>query len=227
MPTISESFNDATRALAGGLWQTANEEGGQGLGSVNRYVEDLTAVQDQLNHNQFQDPITVMNVQIILADISTALNNAPAAANGDALAEAALRTAHLDVLNVVANDDNLAGFLAAPSGVANGTDVKFDPHATFADVGAIFNDFANKSLGGINADNHDVLLNEANVMFKDLEHMVNQTGGQFDGLTNVHARALLYQMDLERDYINGVANNEPGGRGSNDKHPRHDRHRSG
>jgi hypothetical protein len=74
-------------------------------------------------------------------------------------------------------------------------------------LGAIFNDFANKSLGGINADNHDVLLNEANVMFKDLEHMVNQTGGQFDGLTNVHARALLYQMDLERDYIDQAANN--------------------
>jgi hypothetical protein len=223
MPTFSElglTFNDATRALAGGLWQTVNEEGGQGLGSVNRYVDDLTAVQqgltDQLNANQFQDPITIMNVQIILADISTALNNAPAATNGDAAAEAALRTAHLDVLNVVANDDNLAGFLAAPAALPDGTDVKFDPHATFADVGAIFNDFANKSLGGINADNHDVLLNEANVMFKDLEHMVNQTGGQFDGLTNVHARALLYQMDLERDYINGVANNEPGGRGSND-----------
>src|SRR5438045_2102944 len=72
-----------------------------------------------------------------------------------------------------------------------------------------------RATGSVNADNHHVLLNEANVMFKDLEHMVNQTGGQFDGLTYVHARALLYQVDLERDYINGVAN-EPGGRGSND-----------
>jgi hypothetical protein len=37
---------------------------------------------------------------------------------------------------------------------------------------------ANKSLGGVNAENHDVLLNESNAMFKDLEHMVNQTAGQ-------------------------------------------------
>jgi hypothetical protein len=50
---------------------------------------------------------------------------------------------------------------------------------------------------------------------KELEHMANQTGGQFDALTYVHARALLDQVDFERDYINGVAN-EPGGRGSND-----------
>src|SRR5438552_1667100 len=88
---IGATFNDATRALTGGLWQTAEEEGGQGTGSVQRYVNDLTAVQQALT--------------------------------------------------------------AQP--------------------------------------------------------------GQFEGVSYVHARALLYQVDLERDYINGVAN-EPGGRGSND-----------
>src|ERR1700694_4256199 len=46
-PTFSDlgaTFNDATRALAGGLWQTAVEEGGQGTRSVHRYVNDLTPV---------------------------------------------------------------------------------------------------------------------------------------------------------------------------------------
>jgi hypothetical protein len=223
---LGATFNDATRALAGGLWQTAVEEGGQGTGSVHRYVNDLTTVQTGLQAEvaagQFTgDTLTHLNT--ILADVGTALNNAPAATGGDAVAQAALRTAHLDILNVVNNDQNLGGtanggFLAAPAALPDGTQVKFDSHATFADVGAIFNDFANKSLGGINATNHDALLNEANVMFKDLEHMVNQTGGQFQGLTNVHARALLYQVDLERDYVNQAANNTNpvAGRGSND-----------
>src|SRR5947209_20251576 len=43
--TLGASFNDATRALEGGLWQNVVQEGGQGFGSVIRYVNDLTAVQ--------------------------------------------------------------------------------------------------------------------------------------------------------------------------------------
>jgi hypothetical protein len=34
-------FNDATRFLEGGVWQTAVSEGGQGLGSAGRVVSDL------------------------------------------------------------------------------------------------------------------------------------------------------------------------------------------
>ena len=36
------TFNDAGRALEGGLWQNVVEEGGQGHGSVFRYTADLT-----------------------------------------------------------------------------------------------------------------------------------------------------------------------------------------
>ncbi|MGA7996606.1 MAG: hypothetical protein WCA28_17105, partial [Bradyrhizobium sp.] len=36
------TFNDATRALEGGLWQNTVSEGGQGLGSIGRYTTDLT-----------------------------------------------------------------------------------------------------------------------------------------------------------------------------------------
>src|SRR5881394_428313 len=42
--TLGATFNDATRALVGGLWQNAVEEGGQGNGSVFRYVSDLQTV---------------------------------------------------------------------------------------------------------------------------------------------------------------------------------------
>src|SRR5215475_3765269 len=45
---LGATFNDATRALVGGLWQNVVEEGAQGNGSVFRYVNDLTAVQNGL-----------------------------------------------------------------------------------------------------------------------------------------------------------------------------------
>src|SRR5438067_8466539 len=171
---IGATFNDATRALAGGLWQTAEEEGGQGTGSVQRYVNDLTAVQQALTAQPGQFAGDTLNT--ILADLDMAITSA----TSGAAAEVALRNAHLDILNVANADVNLAGLLGftpAPEALPDGTQVKFNAHATFADVGAIFNDFANKSLGGVNAENHDVLLNEANVMFKDLEHMVTPDRG--------------------------------------------------
>ena len=77
---LGATFNDATRALAGGLWQTAVEEGGQGTGSVNRYVNDLTAVQQGLtelnaNPNQFTGD-TQTHVDTILADLGMAITSA-------------------------------------------------------------------------------------------------------------------------------------------------------
>src|SRR3977135_4682012 len=45
---LGATFNDATRALVGGLWQNVVEEGGQGLGSVGRYTSGLTTVQTGL-----------------------------------------------------------------------------------------------------------------------------------------------------------------------------------
>src|SRR6266571_5030896 len=78
-------FNDATRALVGGLWQNAVEEGAQGLGSVFRYVNDLGTVgaglQAGINAGQFTGD-TLTNVQKILADITTASSAATASVNG-------------------------------------------------------------------------------------------------------------------------------------------------
>src|SRR6478609_10645027 len=49
------TFNDAGRALVGGLWQNVVEEGGQGLGSVFKYTADLTTVQTGLQAEVAED----------------------------------------------------------------------------------------------------------------------------------------------------------------------------
>src|SRR3954452_11687668 len=82
---LGATFNDATRALVGGLWQNAVEEGGQGNGSVFRYVNDLQSVsqglQAEVNAGQFSGA-TLANVQSILTDIATATSAATASVNG-------------------------------------------------------------------------------------------------------------------------------------------------
>src|SRR5712664_99922 len=45
---LGTTFNDATRSLVGGLWQNVVEEGGQGTGTVARYTNVLTMVQNGL-----------------------------------------------------------------------------------------------------------------------------------------------------------------------------------
>src|SRR5262245_55353034 len=156
--TLGATFNDATRALVGGLWQNVVEEGAQGNGSVFRYVNDLTSVQQGLQAEvaagQFTGD-TLTHVNTIIADITTALSAATASVNGGgtfgsvAAAETALRTSHLDILNIVNNDANLAalatqngatGFLAAPVGLADGVTAATAPHANLAEIGVIFND---------------------------------------------------------------------------------------
>src|ERR1700682_1687344 len=72
---LGATFNDATRALAGGLWQNAVEEGGQGHGSIVRSTSDLTSVENDLTAEvqagQFSGA-TLQHVNAILADIKTA-----------------------------------------------------------------------------------------------------------------------------------------------------------
>src|SRR6266568_815526 len=135
---LGATFNDATRALEGGLWQNVVEEGAQGFGSVFRYVNDLQTVkaglQAEVAAGQFADA-TLANVQTILGDLDTALSAATASVNGGgtfgsvAAAETALHDSHVAILNLVNGDANLAalatanganGFLAAPPALADG-----------------------------------------------------------------------------------------------------------
>src|SRR2546430_839386 len=102
-------FNDATRALVGGLWQNVVEEGGQGLGSVFRYVNDLQTVQQglqaEITAGQFSGT-TLANVQTILSDLATATSAATASVSGGgtfgsvAAAEKALHDTHVGILDI-------------------------------------------------------------------------------------------------------------------------------
>ncbi len=228
------TFNDAGRALEGGLWQNVVEEGGQGHGSVFRYTADLTNVQTGLQAEvaagQFTGD-TLTHVNTILADITTALSAATASVNGGgtfgsvAAAETALRTSHLDILDVVHNDANLAalatqngasGFLAAPVGLADGVTAATAPHANLAEIGVIFNDVASHILGGVNADNAAVISNDVNAMITDMQALMTANPLLFGGLTGVHAEAIVRQLELENTYIAQAGISPDAARGSND-----------
>ncbi|MDE2377962.1 hypothetical protein [Bradyrhizobium sp.] len=231
---LGATFNDATRALVGGLWQNVVEEGGQGHGSIVRYTNDLTAVQNglttEINAGQFAgDALT--HVQTILSDISTALTAAGASVNGGgsfgsvAAAEAALRSSHLDILNVVNNDPALSalatqngasGFMQAPSTLPDGVTASNAPHANLAEIGAIFNDAANRILGGVNADNKGVITDDVNAVIADMQALTKANPTLFGGLTGIHADTVIRQLELEKTYINDAGISPDAGRASND-----------
>jgi len=231
---LGATFNDATRALVGGLWQNVVEEGGQGHGSSVRYASDLTAVQNglaaEVKAGQFSGD-TLTHVQTILSDITTALSAADASVNGGgsfgsvAAAESALRNSHLDILSIVNNDPKLAalatqnggtGFMAAPATLADGITAANAPHANLAEIGAIFNDAASRILGGVNADNAGVITNDINSVITDMQALMKASPDLFGGLTGIHADTIIRQLELERTYIKEAGVSPDAGRASND-----------
>lgn len=231
---LGTTFNDATRALVGGLWQNVVAEAGQGNGSIIRYDNDLNAVKAGLAAEMTAGQFTgasLAHVQTILADIDTALAASTASVNGGgtfgsvAAAEGALRTSHLDILNIVNNDANLAtlatqngavGFLAAPAALADGVTAATAAHANLADIGVVFNDAVNRILGGVNADNAGVITTDVNTVITDLQALMTANPLQFGGLTGVHAETIVRQLQLELTYINQAGISPDAGRASND-----------
>jgi hypothetical protein len=231
---LGAAFNDATRALVGGLWQNVVEEGGQGLGSVFRYVKDLQTVQQglqaEINAGQFTGD-TLANVQTILSDLATASSAATASVNGGgtfgsvAAAEKALHDSHVAILGIVNGDANLAalatkdganGFLAAPAALADGVTAATAPHANLAEIGVIFNDLANRTLGGVNADNKAAATSDVNALITDMQDLMANNPLLFGGLTGVHAEAVVRQLQLELQYIGQAGINPDAGRATND-----------
>jgi hypothetical protein len=231
---LGAAFNDATRALVGGLWQNAVEEAGQGLGSVFRYINDLDTVQSgiqaEINAGLFNGD-TLEHAEAILSNIETAISAATASVNGGgsfgsvAAAETALHDSHLDVLNIVAGDANLSalamkdganGFLAAPSALPDGIKAATAPHSNLAEIGAIFNDLANRSLGGVNADNKTIVTDDVNALITDMQGLMANNPLLFGGLTGVHAETVVRQLQLELQYIDQAGVTPDAGRASND-----------
>lgn len=231
--SLGATFNDATHALVGGLWQTAVEEGGQGHGSVFTYVNDLqtveSGIQAQIDAGQFTGA-TLTNAHAILGDISTAISAATDSVNGGAAfgsvaaAETALHNSHLDILNIVANDttlsalatkDGATGFMAVPS-TLDGVTAQNAPHGNLAEIGAIFNDAANHILGGVNADNKGVITDDIHAVITDMNHLIASQPDAFSGLTGIHAETVVRQLQLELNFIDQAGVNPVAGRASND-----------
>jgi hypothetical protein len=216
LDAFATSLNDATRALYGGLWSqsTTVNEGNQGAGSLPRYMNDLTAIQNLLAGQ------TDAASKAILADIASALAAAPNTIGnaGDvAAAQAALQAAHVDILAQVANSDalNAAGVtqLASTTPIA---DPGTAPHATFADIGALFNDVVLKSLGGVNPTTAQGLNAEITAIQKDLKQLLAHDHQDFGGLTGIHVQTIINQLQLEKQYDNEATASTISARGPND-----------
>ena len=201
-------FNDATRILEGGLWHNNVPVGNQGNGTDGRYIADLKAVQTGLTAdvaaNDFSgDQLTHVNT--VLADINTALASVQGAVNNDPNAEAALRTAHLDIINTIENDpvlqalsikDGNPGFNFAPPELATPLNAN-TPHSTFAELGAIFDDAQSKSLGGINANNLPEIQADLQTVHDGLLTLMKDHPQMFSGATGIHASTIVDQINLQ------------------------------
>src|SRR5246127_4331058 len=201
-------FNDATRILEGGLWHNNVPVGNQGNGTDGRYIDDLKLVQTGLTADVAAGDFTgdqLTHVNQVLADIKTAIASVPGAVNNDATAEAALRAAHLDIINTIENDsvlqtlsikDDNPGFNFAPPELA--TPLNADtPHATFAELGAIFDDAQSKSLGGINADNLPAIQADLQTVHDGLLTLMQDHPQLFGGATGIHASTIVDQINLQ------------------------------
>ena len=193
--------------------KTPVEEGGQGTGSVAHYTNDLTAVQNnvlaEVNSGQFSGA-ALGHVQAILSDITTAISAANATASSagtfgsTAAAEQALRASQLtsSIPSRPIPRWPTRDALAAAPGTLPGTTAADTPHANLAEIGAIFNDAANEILGGVNDANRAQITDDINAVITDMEALIRDNPQLFEGLTGVHADAVVRQLQLELTYIN-------------------------
>jgi hypothetical protein len=149
--------------------------------------------------------VQLADVNKVLGDIMTALNAVPGAVNNDAAAEASLRAAHLDIINTIENDqvlqalsikDDNPGFNFAPPELATPLNAN-TPHATFAELGAIFDDAQSKSLGGINANNLPAIQADLQTVHDGLVTLMQDHPELFGGATGIHASTIVNQINLQ------------------------------
>jgi hypothetical protein len=201
-------FNDATRKLEGGLWTNVAEEGGQGFGSAGTYIADLNIVQAGLLALVAAGDFTgaqLTHVNTVLADITTALAHVPGAVNNIAADEIALRTAHLDIINTIEHDpvlqaasikDGNPGFnFAPPASVVN----NHTPHATFAELGVIYDDVQSRFLGGLDATpgGAAAIQKELTIVENGLVKLMHDHPQLFQGATGIHAQTIVDQINLQ------------------------------
>jgi len=215
---LGAPLDNATSAPVGSLGQNPVVESGQGPGSINHNTNDLTMAHNgllaQVNAGQFSGA-ALGHVQAILSDINTALSVANNAAisvasaatsgSGVAAAEQALRASNLDIVNTVntvKTDPALSNLAANGPATVPDTTAADAPHANLAEIGAIFNDAADKILSGVNDANRAEITDDINTVITDMEALIAANPKLFDGLTGEHADAVVRQLQLELTYIN-------------------------
>jgi hypothetical protein len=133
------------------------------------------------------------------------------------VAQSALQTAHLHLLADVADSATLSAanvtHLASNTPIA---DPAAAPHATFADIGALFNDVVLKSLGGVSASTAHGLNAEITGIQTDLKQLIAHDHQDFGGLTGIHVQTILNQLQLEKQYDTAAGSSTISARGLND-----------
>ena len=214
-PTFSglgTTFNNAIQAPVSSLPQTPVDQGTQGTGSVNNFANELTAVHNgvlaEVSKGQLSGA-ALGHVQAILSDINTAISTANATANSaiaagnTAAAEQSLRASNLEIVNTVNTVKTDVALTNLALASAPDTPTAPDaPHANLAEIGAIFNDAADKILGGVNDANRAEITDDINAVITDMEALISANPQLFEGLTGEHADAVVRQLQLELTYIN-------------------------
>jgi hypothetical protein len=237
------TFNDATRRLEGGLWQIAVQESNQPTGFVARYVTDLTNVRDTIIAERAVggdlanvSDTTGDHLDTILADLNKAIAAAPNSVtlfngappgNAEDVAEAQtkIRSVHLQILNIVKHDDVLAdlatvggavGFKAVPPRLGVGP----FQHETFNQIGKIFNDSANRIIGGLGSeDNTEAIKADISLMQSSLTDLARDFEGRpgvDQQLARIHILVIRDQLPLWVKFIDTVNTNPVAPKGSND-----------
>jgi len=215
VPTFSglgTTFNNAIQAPVSSLPQTAVDQGLQGTGSANNFANELTTVHNSVLAEVSKGQLSAValgHVQAILSDINSAIStanataNSAAAAGNTAAAEQSLRASNLEIVNTVnaVKTDVALTNLALAS--APDTPAAADaPHANLAEIGAIFNDAADKILSGVNDANRAEITDDINTVITDMEALISTNPKLFEGLTGEHADAVVRQLQLELTYLN-------------------------
>jgi hypothetical protein len=210
------SLDDALRASVGGFWSNAVEEGGQGFGSIVRFTNDMTSVQSDL---QSLFPTPTPQITAILADISATLSAADATLRGGgtfgsaAASEAALHTTFSDIYTQVSNEPTLvsAGFMQPAPEIA---DPASAPATNFAQIGAIFDDLVSRSCGGF--VDPTAATTEVSQIQTDLKQLIKTHPDEFGGITGIHAKTIINQLELQKTYDSQYGTNPDAARGTND-----------
>ena len=224
-PTFSglgTTFSNSVQAPTGSLPQTSPDEGSQGLSSVNNNTSELTAVHNSLLAEVSRGQLSgaaLGHVQAILSDISTAISTANATVNSatfgsTAAAEQSLRASNLDIINTanaVKTDVALTNLAVttAPDVVPEKTTAADAPHGNLAEIGAIFNDAADKILSGVNDGNRAEITDDINAVITDMEALISDNPQLFAGLTGEHADAVIRQSFNSNSPISTIPTSAP------------------